>query len=103
MVRVNLFHDIQILVKQLKKPIRNLISEVVKIIKLVIVMPPTNTESERSFSAMRRLYASLLEKLSLVDEANDFVFDSDNRKTLFVRFDDADLRRKSIPVKSVGI
>ena len=33
---MNTFHDIQILVKQLKKPIRNLISEVLKIIKLVL-------------------------------------------------------------------
>ena len=56
---VNIFHNIQILVKQLKKPVRNLISlisEAVKMIKLVIVMPATNAVSERSFSAMRRLY-----------------------------------------------
>ena len=53
---VNIFHNIQILVKQLKKPVRNLISEAVKMIKLVIVMPVTNAVSERSFSAMRRLY-----------------------------------------------
>ena len=33
---VNTFHDMQILVKQLKKPIRNLISKVVKMIKLVL-------------------------------------------------------------------
>ena len=39
----------------------------------------------------------------MVDVANDFVFKSDHRKTLFGRFDDVDLRRKSIPVKSVGI
>ena len=39
----------------------------------------------------------------MVDVANDFVFESDHRKTLFGRFDDVDLRRKSIPVKSVGI
>ena len=56
---VNTFHDIRILVKQLKKPIRNLISEVVKMIKLVIVMPATNAVSEQSFSAMRRLYTYL--------------------------------------------
>ena len=56
---VNTFHDIQILVKQLKKPIRNLISEVAKMIKLVIVMPTTNAVSEHSFSAMRRLYTYL--------------------------------------------
>ena len=46
-------------VKQLKKPIRNLISEVVKMNKLVIVMPTTKAVSEHSFSAMRRLYTYL--------------------------------------------
>ena len=121
---VNTFYDIRILVKQLKKPIRNLISEVVKMIKLVIVMPATNAVSERSFSAMHHLYTYLrtnmgssrlnnamvlhihkarLDELSMVDVANDFVFESDHRKTLFGRFHDVDLRRKSIPVKSVGI
>ena len=44
-----------------------------------------------------------LDKLSMVDAANDFVFESDHRKTLLRRFDDVDLRRKTIPVKSVGI
>ena len=79
---------------------------------------------QHSFSAMRRLYTYLrtnmgssrlnnamvlqiqkaqLGKLSMVDVANDFVFKSDHRKTLFGRFDDVDLRRKSIPVKSVVI
>ena len=121
---VNTFYDIRIHVKQLKKPIRNLISEVVKMIKLYIVMPTTNAVSDRSFSAMRRLYTYLrtnmgyshlnsavvlhihkarLNEVSLVDVANYFVFESDHRKTLFGRFDDVDLRRKSIPVKSVGI
>ena len=56
---VNTFYDIQILEKELKKPIRNLISEVVKMIKHVIVMLATNAVSERSFSAMRRLYIYL--------------------------------------------
>ena len=40
--------------------IRNLISEVVKMIKLVIEMPATNAVSERSFSAIRRLYTYLI-------------------------------------------
>ena len=39
----------------------------------------------------------------MVDVANDFLFEIDHRKTLFGRFDDVDLRRKSIPVKSAGI
>ena len=52
---VNTFHNKRILVKQLKKPIRNVISEVVKMNKLVNVMPATNAVSESSFNAMRRL------------------------------------------------
>ena len=93
-------------------------------IKIVIIMSATNAISERSFSAMRRLYTYLrtnmessrlnnamllniykarLDKLSMVDVANDFIFESDYRKTLFGRFDDVDLRTRSIPVKSVGI
>ena len=101
-----------------------MISEVVKMIKLVIVMPATNAISERSFSAMHPLYTYLrtnmgssplnnamilqthkarLDKLSMFDVANDFVFESDHRKTLFGRFDDVDLRRKNMAVKSVGI
>ena len=39
----------------------------------------------------------------MVDVTNDFVFESDHRKTLFGRSDNVDLRRKSIPIKSVGI
>ena len=121
---VNTFYDIRILVKQLKKPIRNFISEVIKMIKLVIVMPAINAVSELSFSAMRRLCTYLrtnmgsrrlnnavllhihkvrLDELSMIDVANDFSFESDHRKTLFRRFDDVDLRRKSIAVKSLGI
>ena len=93
-------------------------------IKLVIVMPATNAISESSFSAMRRSYTYLrtnvgssrlnnamvlhihkawLDKLSMVDVANDFVFESDHKKTLFWRFGYIGLRRKSISVKSVGI
>ena len=66
-------------------------------IKLVLVMPGTNAVGERSFSAMRCLYTYLRtnmrssrlnnamvlhihkdqrDKLSIVDEANDFVFES---------------------------
>ena len=118
------FKDIRALIKELKRPTRRLISEVVKICKLIIVMPATNAVSERSFSAMRRLYTYLrtnmstsrlnnvmvlhvhkerLDKLSMVDIANDFVFESDHRKTLFGTFDAIDLRRKEVVVKSVGV
>ena len=79
-----------------------MISEVAKMIKLIIVMPATNAVSERSLSAMCRLYTYLrinmgssclnnamvlhihearLDKLSMVDVENDFVFESDHRKS----------------------
>ena len=79
-----------------------MISEVAKMIKLIIVMPATNAVSERSLSAMRRLYTYLrinmgssclnnamvlhihearLDKLSMVDVGKDFVFESDHRKS----------------------
>ena len=90
-------------------------------IKLVIVMPTANAVSEHSFSTMRCLYTYLrtnmgssrlsnamvlcvhkaqLDKLSMVDVP---LFESDHRKILLGRFDDVDLRKKIIPVKSVGI
>ena len=92
--------------------------------KLVIVMSATNAVSEASFSAMRRsctylrtnigssrlnnammlhIHKTGLDKLSMVDIASDFVFESDHRNNLFRRFNDVDLRRKPVPVKSVGI
>ena len=48
------------------------------------------------------IHKDQLHKLSMADVANDFAFKSDNRKTLFVRFDDVNLRGKSLPIKSVG-
>ena len=50
------FRDVLKQVKGLSKGQKILIGEVVKLLKLVIVMPATNAVSERSFSAMRRLY-----------------------------------------------
>ena len=86
-------------------------------------MPATNAVSEWSFSAMRRLYTYLranmftgrlnnvmalhvnkerVDKLSMVDIANDFVYESDHRKTLFGSFDPVDLRRSNKVVESIG-
>ena len=121
---VNTFYDVRNLVKELKQPLKALISEVVKIIKLIIVMPATNAVSERSFSARRRLFTYLqtnmgpnrlnntmvlhvhkerLDQLSLIEIANDFVKGSDHRKTVFGSFDTVDLRRNRVSVKSVGV
>ena len=92
--------------------------------KLAIVMPATNAVSERSFSAMRRLYTYLrtnmsqnrlnnmmvlhvhkekTDALKLVNVANEFVFGSEHQLKQFRKFTDIDLRIKDVPVKSCGV
>ena len=79
-------------------------SQVSKLVKLLLVMPATNAESERSFSAVRRIkmylratmsqqrlnhlmllhvHKSRTDSLSLVDVANNFISGHDHRKNLF--------------------
>ena len=86
---IQTFRDVRDKVKDLPKGMKMLISEVIKLLKLVIVMPATN-----AFSAMRRLFTYLrttmkqnrlnntmvlhvhkekTDSLSLVDIANEFV------------------------------
>ena len=86
---------------------RQLITEVVTVLNLILVMPATNAISERSFSAMGRLKTYLratmkqdrlnhllllhLQKeqtdaLSLPTFANDFVGSSEYRLSIFGRF-----------------
>ena len=90
-----------------------LMSQVSKLVRLMLVMPATNAESERSFSAVRRIktylrstmsqqrlnhlmllhiHKSLTDDLNLVDVANDFIAGHDHRKHVFgTEFKPADL------------
>ena len=86
---------------------RSLLSEVVKLITLVLVMPAMNASSECSFSALRRVKTYLrstmsqsrlnhlmilhvhkecTEKLDLMKVASDFVQNNDHRYNLFGKF-----------------
>ena len=81
-----------------------LMSQVSKLVRLLLVMPATNAESERSFSALRRIktylrstmsqqrlnhlmllhiHKSHTDSLNLVDVANDFIAGNDHRKHVF--------------------
>ena len=81
-----------------------LMSQVSKLVKLLLVMPATNAESKRSFSAVRRIkmylrstmsqqrlnhlmllhvHKSRTDALSLVDVANDFISGHDHRQHIF--------------------
>ena len=84
-------------------------------------MPATNAVSERSFSAMRRLYTYLRtnmlqnglnnmmvlhvhkEKTDAQKLTNEFAFGSKHRLKQFGKFTDIDLGRNDVPVKSCGV
>ena len=86
---------------------RELLSEVYKLLKLILVLPATNAISERSFSALRRVKTylrstmnqsrlnhlmllhvqrHLTDSLDLVKIANEFVTGSEQRLTFFGHF-----------------
>ncbi len=91
----------------------HLIPQVGKLLMLLLVMPATNVESERSFSALRRIKSYLrttmsqqrlnhlmilhvhhseTDNLDLVQVANDFIDGYDHRKKLFeIEFKQRDL------------
>ena len=102
----NIF-DVKNYLQGLTRAERDLISEVIVVMKLILVMPATNSSSERSFSAMRRIKTYLrttmkqerlnslmvlhvhkdyTDKLHLLDIANDFVSNSNRRKQVFGTF-----------------
>ncbi len=86
---------------------RNLLNEVMKLLQLILIMPATNSSSERSFSALRRVKTYLrgtmlqgrlnnlmvlhvhhhrTDLLNLKEVANEFVSDCEHRLRIFGRF-----------------
>ena len=103
----NNFTDIRDQLLHISPAERNLMNEVMTIMKLIMVMPATNASSERSFSAMRRVksylrsmmkqerlnhlmllhvHKELIDTLNLADVTNDFVSSSKNRLRIFGKF-----------------
>ena len=93
--------------RNLSNPQKILMSQVSKLVSLILVMPATNAVSERSFSALRLLksylrstmtqkrlnnlmmlfvYKGLTDKLSLVEIANEFIRGSSHREAQFGKF-----------------
>ena len=105
------FVDILNYVKSLTNAQKLLISEVVKAVRLILVLPATNASSERSFSALRRIKTYLrttmsqkrlnhmmllyvhkerVSSLNLIAVANEFV-NSNHRQSIFGEFTVQDL------------
>ena len=103
-------HDVHTLKKHLQRlssAEKELICEVIRLMKIVLVMPATNCTSERSFSALRRLKTYLranmsqerlnnlmvlhvhknhTDNISLSDVANDFISKGHRRSQVFGKF-----------------
>ena len=99
--------DIRDYFKSLSHAQRQLLDQVCRAVQLILVMPATNATSERSFSALRcvkgylrstmgqqrlnnlmvlHVHRDRTDSLNLIDVANDFVKDSDQRANVFGKF-----------------
>ena len=108
--------DIFVMVRNMSKAKRVIISEVVTLLKLLIVVPATNAESERGFSTMRRLknylrstmddnrldtlmvlciHKESLGQIDMVKVLNEFVAKKITRRRLFGVFSKEDLPKKT--------
>ena len=115
-------NDLLIFLQSLDSSRRKLLSEISTLGKLLLVMPATSAVSERSFSALKRVKTYLrsttedstlnhlmmlhvhkdrTDTITLVDVANHFVGEKENRKQLFRKFSANDIPNKfSISSKS---
>ena len=99
--------DILKYIQTLDKPAHKIYSEIITLIKLLLIVPASNATSERSFSALRRIKTYLrttmtqerlnnlmllhihqerLDKLDLLNIAEEFVRGSKHRLSLFCHF-----------------
>ena len=100
-------HDIVKIVQDMSVAEKVLLAEVVKLVRLLLVIPATNAISERSFSAMRHIktylrstmsqehlnatmvmyvHKDLTDNLDLKSIGNEFCVKSDYRKAKFSKF-----------------
>ena len=103
---------------------RMLVSEVLKLVKLILLVPATNAVSERSCSTLRRVktylrssmtqkrlnsclvlatYKEQVDQLNLAEVANQFCFNSEHRFSIFGKFKNKDFPRKFTESAAVGI
>ena len=117
------FHEILKSLRSLSKTVRVMITEVIKLVKLILLAPSTNAEGERTFSGLRRVKTYLrptmkqkrlnnlmiihvhkerVDSLDIIDIANEFVNRNDSRKKTFGQFIKQDLLSNKLEFKSVG-
>ncbi|XP_066914540.1 zinc finger MYM-type protein 1-like [Clytia hemisphaerica] len=101
--------------RSLSQARKTLLSEVIRVVKLLLVMPATNAISERSFSALKRVKTYLrgtmsdnrlnhlmtlhvhkdkTDELNLINVGNIFINTKDERKNIFGQLTDKDIKVK---------
>ena len=102
---------------------RMLVSEVLKLVKLILLVPATNAVSERSCSTLRRVktylrssmtperlnfclvlatYKEQVDKLNLVEVSNQFCFNNEQHFSIFGKFKNKDFPRTFTESAAVG-
>ena len=113
-------HEIFRKAREMSKPKKSFISEVIVLLKLIMVAPATNAQSERIFSKMKRIktylrstmtncrlnnlmvlsvHKELLDSLDLISVGNDFVSKNQRRKNMFGTFIAQDVLSTSLVTK----
>ena len=101
--------------RSLSRARKTLLSEVIKMVKLLLVMPATNAISERSFSSLKRVKTHLrgtmkdnrlkhlmtlhvhkdkTDEMKLIDIGNIFISGKEERKNIFGEFNNKDIKMK---------
>ena len=99
--------DILLYIKELPPSEKELLNQIIVLVKLILVMPATNSTSERSFSAMRRVktylrstmlqerlnhlmllhvHKELTDNLNMTKVGNEFIKSSERRIHVFGTF-----------------
>ena len=117
------FRDVLESIPSMSSPIRTMITEVVKLSKLVLLAPASNAEGERIFSGVTRVKTYLrstmkqdrlkdlmmipahkdrIDRLSIIDMANEFASGNHIRRVKFRRFKEQDFKLTAGETRTFG-
>ena len=117
------FRDVLKSIRSISYPMRTMITEVVKLIKLILLAPASNAEGERVFSGLRRIKTYLrstmkqdrlndlmlihvhkdkIDSLPIIDMANEFISRNQSRVVKFGHFRQQDARGSTGETRSIA-
>ena len=94
------FTDVVKYLKSLHPGTKQLFSEVFRLAKLIMVCPATNAKVHLNNIIMLHVHKDRADALSPSDVANDFIDGSEYRLSIFGNFQETDLKRAQVLVKT---